>query len=283
MIHIISIIFLPIFALINKNNNLFTNKFSNKSIKKFTTINTTTTITTTTSITTTTTTTTTTSITTINNINNDINNNISNLTLELRKQHKDNKCDWFDPKIVGKFVLEYKIINYYAECKNKHNNFKIKWSHLVNDKPWSDAIGYCNIYNKSSDVYIEVKSKFIDPLSIDAFKYNKMTNMNIHGGDWKSFNDIIKSEKNGIDDGTYLQIFYYTLDLTDSECKTIHILKTVKTKTLSFYNNCLKYYGFTNKDNIVIIQNGKTSNIKVKYDRFPDITTPVDRYIYINN
>lgn len=215
---------------------------------------------------------------------------ISSLTAELRDRRKNNTCDWFDPIIVGKLILEPRITNYKAKCRNHNNNgfFDENLIQLTNDLPWSDAVAFCDKNDNTYDTYVEVKTKFIDPASVKAFYDGKLTNIDIHGGKWSSFIDIVNSERNNENDGTFLQVFYYTLDLSDPECKTINVLKTIRSESMDYYNHNPHKFGksLSNNDNVVVTQsnqNDRKSNIKVNYKRFPDITANIDRIIKLDD
>lgn len=210
---------------------------------------------------------------------------ISPLTAELRKRRKNDTCDWFDPIIVGKFILESRITNYKAKCRNHNNNglFDENLIQLTNDRPWSDAIAYCDKNDETYNKYVEVKTKFIDPASVQAFMDGKLSNIILHGGKWSSFIDIINSEKNNEDDGTFLHVFYYTLDLSDPECKTIKVLKTIRSQTMKNYNHNPHKFGNSPRDNVVVTQDGRKSSIKVNYNGFQDITANIDRIIKLDD
>jgi hypothetical protein len=131
-------------------------------------------------------------------------------------------------------------------------------------------------------VYAEVKTKFINPASTRGFRDGNMRNMNIHGGVYNKFIDAIDEERNAVNDGTYLHVFYYTLDLTDPECKTLEVLKTVETKTMAYYRHVPADYQRSSINDVVVEQNGRLSNIKVNYPAFPDITHRSDYKIVLD-
>jgi hypothetical protein len=160
---------------------------------------------------------------------------------------------------------------------------------LTNDKPWSDAIAYCDTRDKTFDVFAEVKTKFINPNAVGRFRSNKMYNMDIHGGVYDKFRDAISEEtpdSHGrvVNDGTFLHVFYYTLDMSDPECKTINVLKTVQTKTMAYYNHDERYYGRTSQDDVVVRpdRTSRSSLIKVNYPKFHDVTATRDRTIVLD-
>jgi hypothetical protein len=217
---------------------------------------------------------------------------ISPLTAELRNRRKNNTCDWFDPIIVGKLILESRITNYKAKCRDHNNNgfFDKNLIQLTNDLPWTDAVAFCDKNDKTYNTYVEVKTKFIDPASVKAFHDGSLIDINIHGGKWSSFMDIVNAEINNESDGTFLQVFYYTLDLSDPECKTINVLKTIRSESMNNYNHNRHKLGkpLYNNDNVVVTPIDKNdrkskSNIKVNYKKFPDITANIDRIIKLDD